>query len=108
MRFGGGAKGLDRAFCPELLRGNCVMQTVSLGNMLQDVRNRADQTVFGDKVGIFGKLFGCWHEDLSRPFVQNSVAYRTCLHCGARKQFNTETLQTFGAFYYPPIVRKMC
>ena len=84
------------------------MQTISLENVLQDVRNRVDQTVFGDKVGVFGKLFGCWHDDLSRPFVQNNTAYRTCLNCGARKQFNTETLQTFGAFYYPPIVRKMC
>jgi hypothetical protein len=83
------------------------MQTISLENVLRDVKNRVDQTVFGERVGLFGKLFGCWHEDLSRPFVQNNTAYRTCLNCGARRQFDTRTLQTFGAYYYPPIVRKI-
>ncbi len=65
----------------------------------------ADRRVFGDKVGLFGKIFGCWHEDLSRPFSQEKVAYRSCMKCGARKQFDSETLETHGAFYFPPLVR---
>lgn len=69
--------------------------------------NSDNQTVFGDKVGFVAKLFGCWHENISRPFVNGKTAYRACLNCGARKQFNTDTLQTYGKFYYPPIVRKM-
>ncbi|CAN5563840.1 hypothetical protein BH10ACI1_BH10ACI1_10820 [soil metagenome] len=83
------------------------MQTISLKNTIQNIRNSVDRRIFGDKVGIFGKLFGCWHENISRPFVQNATAYRSCLECGARKQFDTETLKTHGAFYYPPIVRKI-
>ncbi len=62
-----------------------------------------DNRVFGDKIGLLGKFFGCEHGDLSRPFSQSQVAYRSCLKCGARKQFNTVTLETFGIFYYPPV-----
>jgi len=64
-----------------------------------------DAQVFGEKVGLFGKVFGCWHEKLSRPFSQEKIAYRSCLECGARKQFDSETLETHGAFYFPPLVR---
>ena len=63
-----------------------------------------DNRVFGEKIGLLGKFFGCEHGDLSRPFSQSQVAYRSCLKCGARKQFNTETLETFGTFYYPPVI----
>jgi len=59
---------------------------------------------FGNKIGVFGKLFGCWHTDLSRPFTIEKTSYRACLHCGARKQFDTQTLKTFGSFHYPPSV----
>jgi len=63
-----------------------------------------DKRVFGEKVGFIGKFFGCWHEEMSRPFSHEKVAYRSCLKCGARKQFNAETLETFGEFYFPPMV----
>jgi hypothetical protein len=66
---------------------------------------RIDKGVFGQKVGVVAKLFGCWHENISRPFVQDKTAYRACLTCGARKQFNPETLETYGRFYFPPIVK---
>ena len=62
-----------------------------------------DRKLFGKKVGILVKIFGCGHPDLSRPFSKGRLGYRTCLRCGARKQFNPETLTTFGDFYYPPI-----
>ena len=64
---------------------------------------KLDRLVFGQKVGVITSLFGCWHENISRPFVQGKTAYRSCLKCGARKQFNQETLETFGKFYFPPI-----
>lgn len=67
---------------------------------------RIDKGVFGKKVGVIAKLFGCWHENISRPFVQGKTAYRSCLKCGARKQFNPETLETYGTFYFPPIARE--
>ena len=64
-----------------------------------------DEQVFGAKVGVFAKIFGCEHDNISRPFTTGKTSYRTCLGCGARKQFNSETLQTFGSFYYPPVVK---
>jgi DNA-directed RNA polymerase specialized sigma24 family protein len=67
---------------------------------------RVDRYVFGQKVGLIAKLFGCWHENLSRPFGSGRSAYRACLNCGARKRFNTETLETYGTFYFPPTVKE--
>ena len=61
-----------------------------------------DGRVFGKRVGFLAKFFGCEHRNVSRPFISNKVSYRTCLQCGARKQFNNETFETFGDFYYPP------
>lgn len=69
-------------------------------------KHRPDNFVFGKKMGLMAKLFGCWHENISRPFVQGHTSYRSCLRCGARKQFNPETLETFGAFYFPPLVKE--
>jgi len=60
---------------------------------------------FGTKIGFFSTLFGCWHKDLSRPFTKKGRnSYRACTNCGARKKFNTQSLQTTGPFYYPPSV----
>lgn len=69
----------------------------------QMVLNRTDR-VFGDKIGIMGKIFGCWHKQLSRPFTNQKASYRACLNCGALKPFDTETLRTYGSFHYPPII----
>jgi len=68
-------------------------------------QNSVDQRIFGEKVGFIGKIFGCQHEEISRPFSQEKIAYRSCLKCGARKQFDAETLETFGEFYFPPVVQ---
>jgi len=65
-----------------------------------------DALVFGKKLGMVAKLFGCWHDNLSRPFTRGETSYRCCLHCGARKQFNAKTLETFGSFYGPPLVKE--
>ena len=87
------------------------MTGVSLPNKLQSLinkkgaeTNKIDHFVFGQKMGSMTKLFGCWHDGLSRPFVQGKTAYRSCLKCGARKQFNLDTLETYGNFYFPPSV----
>jgi len=73
------------------------------GRIAEAILDRTDGA-FGQKIGIFGKLFGCWHKHISRPFTNRSASYRACLHCGARKKFDAETLQTHGPFYYPPAV----
>lgn len=65
-----------------------------------------DHNVFGQKLGLMTRLFGCWHEDVGRPFVKGKTAYRACLSCGARRQFDPETFETFGNFYSNPVVRQ--
>ena len=62
----------------------------------------ASDRVFGRKIGLFGRIFGCYHRNLSRPFNSGEVSYRSCLECGARKRFDTDSLRTFRSFYYPP------
>jgi len=74
-------------------------------NNLLESQEQVNVQVFGEKVGIFVRLFGCGHRNLSRPFSHKTVAYRACLQCGARKQFNTQTLETVGGFYNPPTAR---
>ncbi len=64
-----------------------------------------DKRIDGAKVGLLSKIFGCGHQDLSRPFSHGKFGYRVCLKCGARKQFNVETLETYGSFYFAPIER---
>lgn len=59
---------------------------------------------FGSKIGIFGKLFGCWHKRLTRPITNDNLSYRACLDCGARRKFDTHNFKTSRAFYYPPSV----
>lgn len=59
---------------------------------------------FGQRIGLMGKLFGCWHKVLSRPFTNRNASYRACLNCGARKRFDANTLETKGPFYYPPAI----
>jgi len=59
---------------------------------------------FGNKIGLLAQLFGCWHKQISRPFTIGNNSYRACLHCGARKPFDTKNLKTYGSFHYPPAV----
>ena len=58
--------------------------------------------VFGRKIGMFTRLFGCQHTNISRPFNLGRTSYRACISCGARRQFDPQTLQTTGAFYAAP------
>ena len=89
------------------------MPTVLLPNKLltlsdknNKVTNEIDNLVFGKKIGLMLKLFGCWHTNISRPFTEGKTAYRSCLQCGARKKFNPETWETHGSFYFPPSLEK--
>ena len=52
-------------------------------------------------VGFIAGLFGCWHKDLTRAFTIGAESYRVCANCGARRHFDTETLRTYGHFYFP-------
>jgi hypothetical protein len=54
--------------------------------------------------GVIARVFGCWHREMSRPFSSQGQTYRTCLDCGARRQFNLGRWEMQGEFYYrePP------
>ena len=53
------------------------------------------------KVGnLVARVFGCWHGELSRPFSREGRAYRTCLNCGAQRQFNVGKWEMHGGFFY--------
>jgi hypothetical protein len=80
------------------------MQTVLEQNRIAESIINRTNGAFGSKIGLIGKLFGCWHKKLSRPFTNRNASYRACLNCGARKGFDTRTLQTIGPFYYPPAI----
>jgi hypothetical protein len=83
-----------------------IMAIATIKDSVIDFTSEITETgtdLFANKVGLIGKLFGCGHGDLSRPFSQGKVGYRSCLKCGAVKQFNLETLETFGGFYYPTL-----
>ena len=85
------------------VKGNFMNTVLEQNQIAQSVLNRTNK-VFGEKIGIMGKIFGCWHKQLSRPFTNQKSSYRACLDCGALKRFDTETLKTTGPFYYPPII----
>ena len=46
------------------------------------------------------RLFGCWHSEMSRPFSSQGQTYRTCLSCGAQRQFSLKRWEMQGDFYY--------
>ena len=60
-----------------------------------------DSSSFTGKFGsLMARMFGCRHAEMSRPFSRDGRAYRSCLNCGAQRQFNLGNWQTTGRFYY--------
>lgn len=59
------------------------------------------------KIGeLMARVFGCRHSDMSRPFSRAGRTYRSCLNCGAQRQFNLGSWQMQGNFYYgKPAIR---
>ena len=78
------------------------MQAVIERELTLDQIGPRNELSFGERIGIFAKLFGCWHKELSRPFTGSGASYRVCLDCGARKRFDAASFRTSGPFYYPP------
>ena len=50
--------------------------------------------------GFLTKMFGCRHKEMSRPLSLYGQTYRTCLACGARRQFNLKNWEMEGDYYY--------
>ena len=78
------------------------MQAVSeLNGFVGKAFNKSEE-VFGRRIGVFGKIFGCQHKRLTRPITSERTTYQACVECGARKGFDTRTFRSSGRFYYPP------
>jgi hypothetical protein len=82
------------------------MRAILKQNSISKTNANYSRNVFGEKIGVLGKVFGCWHKNLTRPFTMERESYRACVECGARRRFDAGTLRTFGSFHYPPAVAK--
>ncbi len=49
---------------------------------------------------LFSGIFGCAHRDMSRPFSRHGETYRVCISCGAHRQFDWQTWNSTGPYYY--------
>jgi hypothetical protein len=56
--------------------------------------------VTGKLGSLMARVFGCRHAEMSRPFSRDGRAYRSCLNCGAQRQFNLGKWEMQGSFYY--------
>ena len=57
-------------------------------------------SVTGRISNLMARVFGCRHAQMSRPFSRDGRAYRSCVNCGAQRQFNTGRWEMTGSFYY--------
>ena len=53
--------------------------------------------------GWLARLFGCRHSNMSPPFTGGAETYRSCMRCGARRQFNAGRGSMTGPYYYAPL-----
>jgi hypothetical protein len=60
-----------------------------------------DSSSFSGRIGtLVARVFGCRHAEMSRPFSRDGRAYRSCVNCGAQRQFNLGNWEMTGNFYY--------
>jgi hypothetical protein len=79
------------------------MQAVTAILKQEPARRRVEWSqLMTGTVAWLTRIFGCWHREISRPFTLNSESYRVCLECGAQRQFNLQTWEMTGPFYYQP------
>lgn len=63
--------------------------------------DREQSEIFGDKVGILARIFGCRHSRMSRPVTTSAVTYQYCASCGVRRKYNVTTFKPERDFYFP-------
>jgi hypothetical protein len=83
----------------DIFRQEGIMQTQQA--IIDNNSNITSKTSSGGGAGNWlTRLLGCWHKEMSRPFSIQGQTYRTCLDCGARRQFNLGRWEMQGDFYY--------
>lgn len=66
----------------------------------RQIRTRKFLKTFEDALG---RVFGCHHRALSRPFTHGQQTYIACLKCGMHREFDLETWKPLGPFYADPV-----
>ena len=63
-----------------------------------------DHRTVGERIGEFlARAFGCRHRQMSLPFTRGNLTYRTCVACGARRDFDLVKREMVGPYYYPTV-----
>ena len=75
------------------------MQVLNVTFNRESESRRAEQRQSG-AVSWLTRIFGCWHQEMSRPFTLHAESYRVCLECGAHRRFNPHTWEMTGPYYY--------
>lgn len=78
------------------------MQAAAQLNIANSTVASADSrfSVSGRIGNLVTRVFGCRHAEMSRPFSRDGRAYRSCVKCGAQRQFNLGNWEMQGGFYY--------
>jgi hypothetical protein len=58
-------------------------------------------TLIEEKQSFFKRLFGCWHQRMSKPVTIDKTTFCYCKDCGLRRKYDIETFRPQGAFYSP-------
>lgn len=96
-------KAILRRFKPSLtslIRGE-IMQAAAQLTISNPTMASVDASPISGRIGtLMARVFGCRHAEMSRPFSRDGRAYRSCLSCGAQRQFNLGNWEMTGSFYY--------
>jgi len=78
---------------------NIANSTVAIGN--STVAPMDHTAAVSNRISsLVARVFGCRHAQMSRPFSRDGRAYRSCLNCGAQRQFNIGKWEMTGSFYF--------
>jgi len=63
-----------------------------------------DRKTVGEKIEKFlTRTFGCRHHQMNLPITRGNSTYRTCVACGARRDFDLVQGTMVGPYYYPTV-----
>ena len=82
------------------IANSSVVSSPALTSSASSLMGEGSSSLSGKLNTLMARVFGCRHADMSRPFSRDGRAYRSCLNCGAQRQFNLGNWKMQGGFYY--------
>ena len=64
-------------------------------------KTKLTDEVFGKRVGLLARMFGCYHRRMSRPVTTGNLTYQYCPACGIRRKYDAVTFTPERELYYP-------